>query len=205
MGRTKKVEYKELRERILTAAKNMVRCQGSAALSIRKMAAEIGCAVGTIYNVFSNIDEIILTINSATLTKLQARLLADACSEDDALTAWVRLSHSYVAFCREEYHLWSLLIEHRLAPDNTLPAWYQQQVDELFLLVSRMAEPLTGGDKKKAERAARVLWAGLQGICSLAVSGKLDVVHAEPADVLAESLARNYAQGLILESTSPLQ
>ena len=202
MGRTKKVEYEELRERILAAAKNMVRYQGTAALSIRKLAAEIGCAVGTIYNVFSNIDEIILTINSATLAKLQARLLNDTCSEDDALTACIRLSRSYVAFCQEEYHLWSLLIEYRLAPGNTLPAWYQQQVDELFLLVSRMAEPLTGGEKKKAERVARVLWAGLQGICSLAVSGKLDAVHAEPADVLAESLARNYARGLLLEQTT---
>ncbi|MCI5222538.1 MAG: hypothetical protein D3924_07680 [Candidatus Electrothrix sp. AR4] len=40
---------------------------------------------------------------------------------------------------------------------------------------------------------------GLREICALALSGKLDGVHAESGEVLAESLVRNYLQGLQLE------
>ncbi|MCI5143054.1 MAG: TetR/AcrR family transcriptional regulator [Candidatus Electrothrix sp. ATG1] len=196
MGRGQKVEYRQLRATVIEVATAMVREHGSTSLSIRKIAKQIGCAVGTIYNVFANLDEIVLTMNGATLSALQSRLLADIDQEEDALAALIGLGQSYVAFCRENYHLWSLLLEHKLAPGSTLPEWYQQQVDDLFLLVTGMAAPLVDDDKERAERAARVLWAGLHGICALAVSGKLDVVHAESAEVLAESLVRNYLQGL---------
>jgi AcrR family transcriptional regulator len=196
MGRGKKMEYRQVRAAVLKVATATVREHGLASLSIRKIAKEIGCAVGTIYNVFDNLDEIILTVNGTTLSALKSRLLADTDQEEDALAALIGLGQSYVAFCRENYNLWALLIEHKLAPGSIIPEWYQQQVDDLFLLVTRMVTPLVADDSERAERAARVLWAGLHGICTLAVSGKLDVVHAESAEVLAESLARNYLQGL---------
>ncbi|WP_446007887.1 TetR/AcrR family transcriptional regulator [Candidatus Electrothrix sp.] len=199
MGRGQKVEYGQLRATVIEVSTEMVMAHGSTSLSIRKIAKKIGCAVGTIYNVFSNLDEIILTVNSTTLSELQSRLLADTGQKDDALAALIGLGQSYVAFCRENYNLWSLVLEHKLAPGSTLPEWHQQQVDDLFLLVTRMTAPLVADDNERAERAARVLWAGLHGICALAMSGKLDVVHAESAEVLAESLVRNYLLGLRAE------
>ena len=199
MGRGKKVEYRQLRAAVIEVATEMVKEHGPASLSIRKIAKNIGCAVGTIYNVFANLDEIVLTMNGATLGALKSRLLADTEQEDDKPAALIGLGQSYVAFCRENYNLWSLLLERKMAPGNTLPEWYQQQVDDLFLLVTQMVAPLVADDNERAERAARVLWAGLHGICALAVSGKLDVVHAESAEVLAESLVRNYLQGLRAE------
>ncbi|WP_339132808.1 MAG: TetR/AcrR family transcriptional regulator [Candidatus Electrothrix sp. GW3-4] len=199
MGRGQKVAYRQLRVTVIEVATATVREHGSSSLTVRKIAQKIGCAVGTIYNVFSSLDEIILRVNGVTLSELKSRLLADTRQDDDAVTGLIRLGQSYVVFCRENYNLWSLVLEHKLAPGNTLPEWHQQQIDELFLLVARMVVPLVEDDTERAERAARVLWAGLHGICALAVSGKLDIIHAESAEVLAESLVRNYVRGLRTE------
>lgn len=76
------------------------------------------------------------------------------------------------------------------------PDWYEEKVDSLFGLVSQMVAPIVNHDKVRADRAAKVLWASLHGVCSLAVGGKLNMVKAEKAQVLAESLVRNYIKGL---------
>ncbi len=204
MARGQKINHQELHSTILTVATEIIKAEGMSSLSTRKIAKEIGCAVGTIYNVFSNIDEIILTINAATMTKLERQLLEKAQKAGDPFLAVLELGRAYVAFSRDNYHLWSLLVEHKLSPGNTLPTWFQEKVTRLFLLVSRIVAPLVANDQERADRAARVLWASLHGICSLALSGKLDAVKSETADILADSLVRNYLQGLQLENQAGL-
>ena len=56
--------------------------------------------------------------------------------------------------------------------------------------------PIAGEGAANAERAAKVLWAGLHGICSLSITGKLDTVGADSAQVLAKSFITNYVRGL---------
>ena len=196
MARGQKIDHQELHATILTVATQIIKDEGMKSLSIRKIAKEIGCAVGTIYNIFNSIDDIFLTINAATMTRLYKQLQQEAQEESDPLTALVMLGRAYVAFSRDNYHLWSLLVDHKLQPGSTLPVNVQEKIDDLFLLVSGMVAPLVSNDKGKADLAAKVLWASLHGVCSLAMSGKLDTVKAEATDVLAESLVRNYLQGL---------
>jgi len=196
MARGQKIDHQELHATILTVATQIIKDEGMKSLSVRKIAKEIGCAVGTIYNIFNSIDDIFLTINAATMTRLYKQLQQEAQEESDSLTALVMLGRAYVAFSRDNYHLWSLLVDHKLQPGSTLPVNVQEKIDDLFLLVSGMVAPLVSNDKGKADLAAKVLWASLHGVCSLAMSGKLDTVKAEATDVLAESLVRNYLQGL---------
>lgn len=199
MARRQKINRQELHGTILTVTTEIIKAEGIASLSTRKIAKEIGCAVGTIYNVFNNLDEIILTINATTMIRLQSALQKEAQQEEDPFAALIRLGKAYVSFSHDNYHLWSLLVDHKLSPGNTLPESFRKKVEDLFLLVSRLVAPLVLGDQERADRAAKVLWASLHGVCSLAMSGKLDTVNAETADVLADSLLRNYLHGLQLE------
>lgn len=199
MGRGPKINREELHGTILIVATEIIKAEGMASLSTRKIAKEIGCAVGTIYNVFSNLDDIILTINAATMVRLQSELQKEAQQEDDPFAALIRLGKAYVSFSRDNYNLWSLLVDHKLSSGNVLPKSYREKVSGLFFWVSSLVAPLVFGDQERADRAARVLWASLHGVCSLAMSGKLDTVNAETADVLADSLLRNYLSGLQLE------
>lgn len=66
-----------------------------------------------------------------------------------------------VAFSRDNYHHWSLLVDHKLSPGNTIPDSFNKKVDSLFLLVSNLVAPLVADDREKADNAAKVLWASL--------------------------------------------
>ncbi len=196
MARGQKIDHQELHTTILNVATQIIKDEGMKCLSIRKIAKKIGCAVGTLYNVFNSIDDIFLSINVATMTRLHKQLQQEAQGEPDPLAAMILLGRGYVAFSRDNYHLWSLLVDHKMQLGRTLPENVQGKIDDLFLLVSGMVAPLVSNDREKADQAAKVLWASLHGVCSLAMSGKLDTVKAEAADVLAESLVRNYLLGL---------
>ena len=196
MGRKPKIDYQELKERILQLAMETVAKEGVTGLSTRKIAKQIGCAHGTIYNVFENLDAIILQINGLSLDRLHKQLEQDVAGIGDPQVAVSQLAKTYTDYCHRHYHLWSMLVDHKLAQGNTIPAWYQDKIDALFLLVSKMILPLVADEKERAERAARVLWASLHGVCSLAMDGKLNVIHSDSAEVLADSLVRNYLKGL---------
>lgn len=196
MARGPIVDYEELRENIIKTATEIVRTEGMGSLSIRKISKSIGCAIGTIYNAFKSLDEIILTINSETMALLQKQLQEDAAEESDPFQATLCLAKTYVTFSRNNYYQWSMLVDHTLPEGQDVPLWFQEKVDSLFGVVSNVVLPLVDGDKELAGRAARVLWASLHGVCSLSVSGKLNVVKSEAAEILAESLVRNYLSGL---------
>lgn len=196
MARGPKVDRQELRGAILAVATEMVQENGFAGLSIRKIATKIGCAVGTIYNVYANLDEIILTINSVTLANLHTEMEHSSRGCTDSKQTMLKLGQTYVEFSNNQYHLWTLLVDYKPTSTMKIPEWYEERVEALFGLVSDMVAPIVHHDKARADRAAKVLWASLHGVCSLAVSGKLNMVKAENAAVLAESLVGNYIKGL---------
>ncbi len=196
MGRKQKVDYEELKIQILHIATKTIAAEGAVALSTRRIAKQIGCAHGTIYNVFDNLDAIILRINGASLDQLKKKLQKDVKDIENPVLAVSQLAKTYTTFCHRHYHLWLMLVDHKLAPGNSIPDWYQKKVDGLFVLVSEMLMPLVAGNRERADRAARVLWASLHGVCSLAMGGKLDVVKSETVEVLVGSLVRNYLRGL---------
>src|SRR5215472_3034880 len=65
-----------LRTRLIDAAERTIADKGLAALKARDLARETVCAVGTIYNVFEHLDELILCVGSRTLVMLDAALRA---------------------------------------------------------------------------------------------------------------------------------
>lgn len=195
MPKGPKIDREALRGTIVEVTRQLIVKEGIEHLSARKIASEIGCAVGTIYNIFVNLDAIILAINGSTLTNLHLKLQAVIKPDQEAVEAILALGRAYVNFSRSNFHLWSVLIEFKLPPGSVVPDWLQAKIDDLFLLVSNLVLPLVES-RHEADRAAKVLWAGLHGVCSLSVSGKLNTVKAESADILADSLIRNYLTGL---------
>ena len=55
---------------------------------------------------------------------------------------------------------------------------------------------LENHSEKKIDLASRALWCGVHGICSLAVTGKLEINDAESINALTDSLINNYLAGL---------
>src|SRR6266852_5031793 len=85
MGRRSTHTPQQLRELILDAAQEIIQVQGLAGLSAREIARRIEYSPGTIYNMFENLDDVVLHVEARVLDALDKRLstvLADGVPTD---------------------------------------------------------------------------------------------------------------------------
>ena len=83
MGRRSTHTPQQLRELILDAAQDIIQDQGLAGLSAREVARRIEYSPGTIYNMFENLDDVVLHVEARVLDALDRRLSLGA---DDTAT-----------------------------------------------------------------------------------------------------------------------
>lgn len=196
MGRRSIHTAEELRELILQAATELIEKDGLAGLSAREIARRIGYSPGTLYNVFENLDDLVLTIEARLLDRLALRLGEPATTADPSQRV-LHLARSYLAFTHENPKLWNLLFEHHMPAGKPVPAWYQTKLDSLMTRIEELLVPVMGSsDAAAVKRAARVLWAGVHGITSLSTADKLSNVTSESAAPLVEDLVVTYLAGL---------
>ncbi|MBO0764774.1 MAG: TetR/AcrR family transcriptional regulator [Hyphomicrobiaceae bacterium] len=199
MGRRSSHTPQQIRALILDAAQEIIEVQGLAGLSAREIARRIGYSPGTIYNIFANLDDVVLNVEARVLDGLDRRLSeiqegSDGAGADDRL---IRIAHAYLAFTQEKPRLWNLLFEHHMPQGAELPAWYQQKLEGLTAQIERALRPhFAPGSEDERRRAARVLWAGVHGITSLSTADKLAVVTVETAARLIDDLIGTYLAGL---------
>ena len=117
--------YAALRTRLINAAERTIAERGLAALKARDLAAEAGCAIGTIYNVFEHLDELVLAVGSRTLAMLDAALEAARSrgpysSAEEAIADLVRLALAYLDFAARHQVRWRALFEHRISGAHSL-------------------------------------------------------------------------------------
>src|SRR5215210_5457493 len=87
-----------LKEALVAAAERTIKIRGLRGLKARDLAAEAGCAVGAIYNVVTDLDDLILAVNARTLAALERALKeaggaidAESRDEKQAIRRLVRL------------------------------------------------------------------------------------------------------------------
>ena len=199
MARRSDHTRKELRALALQAAREVAESEGWRGLTARKVATQIGYSVGTLYNIFQDLDDMILALNGETLEALFADLQASQSGIDTDVpeVALSALGEAYMAFIDRHPNLWDILFEHRLPPGRMRPPWYDEMLARLLGLLEQAIAPLFGESERAARgRAARVLWCSMHGICSLARSGKLGVVSDDSVEAMAAQLIANYTAGL---------
>jgi len=186
----------DLRERLIDEAEAIIAAGGLGSLTARSLAARAGCAVGSIYNAFKDLDDLILAVHARTLDRLGETLAAEHGRPLDPQAKLLALAERYIAFIERNPHPWLALFEHRLPEGRAVPAWYQAKLNALFAIVEEIVDPLVAGDPGARRREARILWASLQGICSLGVTDKLDLVSDESVRRLATSMVSTHVAGL---------
>jgi AcrR family transcriptional regulator len=195
MGRRSLHTAEELRELIIEASTDLIRDNGLGGLSAREVARRINYSPGTLYNSFENLDDLVLTIEGRLLDRM-LDALSSVPHGGDARQRMHRLADCYLSFAVQNPKLWNLLFEHHIPMAQPLPDWYRQKFEALMGKVADALKPLASGlEAEELRRSARVLWAGVHGIASLAAADKLSVIAAEDASVLMENLVTNYLSG----------
>ncbi len=176
---------------------------GLAQFSARRLAAQIGYTVGTLYNVFADYDDMILHINQYTLEELRMHLEKSIRRARTPERVIKNLALAYADFAKRHYFRWIALFEHRMAEAKPVPDWYGTKLKELFVLIEEPLRNHAGLGAKEAAMEARALWAGVHGICALGMGGKLEVVgNAARLEAMVELLLARYLSGMALSATA---
>jgi AcrR family transcriptional regulator len=194
MARRSDHSREQLYRMALDGAREIVSADGLRGLSTRRLAGLIGYTAGTLYQLFEDLDDLIVHLNAETLDGL-FEACHDSTSSASPDSALLELADRYLRYVDQNPKLWSALFEHSLPVGRDLPAWYYERTTKLFDLGAEVIQPLVGeGNRAGAELAARVLWAGVYGIAALASSSKLG--QAASAQQMAHYLVRTFVAGL---------
>jgi AcrR family transcriptional regulator len=189
-------DHDEMRARAVAFARRLVASEGAAALTARRIAGELDCSVGSLYNLFVDLDDVVLHVAAAVIADLERALFAEALP-DDSVAALVELALRYVRFARVEGRPWALIFEHEPGHDRPTPAWHLAAIDRLLGGVRAVAASAFGEGVEPADLARRVevLWAAVHGVAALSQKDKLGFVTARDAEDLARACVHALVAG----------
>ncbi|WP_102958132.1 TetR/AcrR family transcriptional regulator [Mangrovicella endophytica] len=169
-----------LKDRILAAAEARIVAGGAATLRARDVMADAGAALGGLYNVFSDLDDVVVHVNSRTLARLRAELSEGVAGEREPGRALRALALTYLAFAQANRSLWSALFEYRYASGRPMPDWHLAEQGELLL---HIVEPLRAlrpdWPEEMLALRARTMFGAIHGIVSTSVEERFVGVSGE--------------------------
>jgi len=173
---------------ILTEGHRQLSEVGYARFSARELAKRIGYSIGTLYNVFGSLDQLMLAINGVTLDNwriyLQVRLESSPTQErlKNAISA-------YFEFAILNRHSWTALYDFRLPEGSDAPSSYSAKVEAIFhLVIAEIAAVLRPDRRDRAPQLARSLLASVHGHCFFTINATFSLLGED--DPLGAAYAR---------------
>ncbi len=182
-----------LKQALVRAAEKTIAKRGLAGLRARQLAFEVGCAVGAIYNVVDDIDDLIMLVNERTLVALerasawQTAKAGEHADSAGAIDRLVRLALAYLNFAGANGLRWRAVFDHRLPKGRAVPDWYRASQRRLFGYVEAPLQALLpSASAERRALLARSLFSAVHGVVELGLDEKLQPL---PMDVLREQVA----------------
>jgi AcrR family transcriptional regulator len=196
MGRRSVHSPEELRQLILDASQTIVERSGIAGLSAREIARMIGYSPGTLYNIFENLDDVLLTMQVQLMGRTVDHLKRVPLGDDGEKNIDA-LMNAYVDFALVNRRMWNLFLAHNLPPTVAMPAPFRDYTNTLVDLVRVALMPIApSATRESLDATARALWAGVNGITAIAATEKGVYLTPATAQAYAKELTSNFIKGL---------
>ena len=184
---------------LIETVESVLASEGLSAVQARRIAKDAGCSVGTLYNIFGDIDGLILAANERTLHSL-GQALEHAASQASAPGGelsfrLMALATAYLDFATAHSRRWRAVFDHRLPDGRDIPAFYIEDRRRLLALIEvEIAGAVT--DPQTRADAAHALFSAVHGIVLLSLDEKLGTF--EPATCLRQLrfIVENVVRGL---------
>ncbi|MFT7596478.1 MAG: AcrR family transcriptional regulator [Paracoccaceae bacterium] len=179
-----------LHDKLIEAAEVRIERDGLQALRARDLAADAGCSLGAIYNVFDDLNAIVMAVNGRTFRKLGASVAAsitgaEALSPNDRL---IRMSNAYLHFASQHNALWRALFDLQMSTEGTVPTWYLQALNGLFQhIAAPLAELFPDKSASDLDLMTRALFSSVHGIVLLGLEKRISGV---PIDRIENMIAQ---------------
>lgn len=186
----------ELRQRILEAAQSIIERDGLVGLSAREIARLIDYSPGTLYNIFENLDDVLLTLQSNMVGSL-VNVLKNVPQGHAPAGNIDALARAYLDFALDNKRMWNLLFTHYLPQGMAAPQALHENVNMVSAIVAEALTPLMAkSSPTEIEIAAKTLWASVHGITAIAVTDKGPTLTSATAHVFLKQLISTYTRGL---------
>jgi AcrR family transcriptional regulator len=196
----------QLKNALISAAERTIENHGLGGLKARALAYRVGCAVGAIYNVVTDLDDLVFEVNSRTLAALERHLAAaeqaavavEASAPVDRL---VRLGTAYLAFAAAHTLRWRALFEHRPPLGKPMPDRYLDEQGKLFRLVEEpLGELQPHLSSKRRALVARSLFSAVHGVVMLGLEEKLQALPLESLREQVALIVSTIGRGMLAET-----
>ena len=190
---------RKLKDALIAAAERTIDAEGLRGLKARELAYKVGCAVGAIYNVVTDLDDLIFAVNGRTLEQLEKTLTIAGHPQPDAIRTLIHLGLAYTDYAAAHTRRWRALFDHRLPPGGEIPTWYRANLERLFVYIEEPLRQLAP-HMMPARRTllARSMFSAVHGIVLIGLEEKLQsiplAVLREQVTVMVEAIARGLAQ-----------
>lgn len=175
----------------------MLASDGLAAVQARRIAKDAGCAVGTLYNIFGDIDGLILAANERTLHALGTVLqsAASQASTESLNARLIALASAYLDFATANPKRWRAVFEHRLPDGREIPASYVEDRRRLLALIEHQLTAAIADPQQRSD-AAHALFCAVHGIVQLSLDEKLSTFDPVTCQRQIHFIIGNVTRGL---------
>lgn len=187
----------DLTQRLLEAATARIDRHGLTGLRARDITSDAGCGLGTIYKCFTDLDDLILRVNSRTLARLDAALAEATDGLEEPSDQLQALAQGYLGFAISNSNLWAALFDHRLPEGVPVPDWHLAEHETMF---ARVAAPLAALspelNRQHLAARARSVFAAVHGIVALSLEGRFVGVDEDDLRVELKIIVGALVRGL---------
>ncbi len=189
MTETTRKRREDLRLRLIDIAEKTIAREGIGALKARALAKQAECAVGAIYNIFDDLNGIVMAVNGRTFQSLGKAVANSIMGREDEppTDRLIAMSMAYLEFASDHPRLWRTLFDLKMSTDMEVPAWYLQELKRLFSYIAApLIETFPEKDPAEIDLMTRALFSSVHGIVLLGIENRISGV---PRDQLEKMIA----------------
>ncbi len=197
-----KVEARKalLREALIDAAEAQIKAGGLSTLKARTLAQQAGCSVGAIYNIFDDLDALVMAVNARTFRHLGGFVSAQVedAAEQSPNERLVIMSHAYLRFAAEHTFLWRALFDLEMSIDGTVPDWYLLELRAVFGLIAQpLAQLFPDMKRDELDLMVRALFSSVHGIVLLGLERRISAVPQDQIEIMLAQVLREIGNNKI--------
>lgn len=159
----------------ISATQKLIETKGLVAVKARTVAAEVGISVGSIYNLFGDLDHLIRLANARTydaLYEIVSAALNRSRQGGKSLNAELKeLALAYLGFVDSHQRSWHAVLAFNRSQTEPPPQWYlEKELALLRVIEDAISDFELTKDEAFRHNTARALWASIHGIVTIAIA-----------------------------------
>jgi AcrR family transcriptional regulator len=168
-----------VRRLVLDAASRLLEAEGPDALTMRRIAGEVGCSTSVLYTMFGGKAGVAEGLWREGFERLRGAM--ERVTDDDPLGRLAALGRVYRENALANRAYYAIMFQRPIPGFRPSPEAYAESLQPLRILVDAAADCIRAGVFRDADpaRVAGVLWAAAHGAVSLELAGYEGAVDAE--------------------------